>query len=42
MYLCVVNSRIGLWGCVLKGVESKVPWVSSCMGFVTEGSCMSS
>ena len=48
---CVVNSRIGLWGlwvamgCALKGVESKVivvPWVSSCMGFVPEGSSMSS
>ena len=28
-------------GCALKGVESKVivvPWVSSCMGFVPEGS----
>ena len=27
-------------GCALKGVESKVivvPWVSSCMGFVPEG-----
>ena len=32
-------------GCALKGVESKVivvPWVSSCMGFVPEGSSMSS
>ena len=38
-YLCVVNSRIGLWelwvGVGIEGVESKVtvvPWVSSCMG----------
>ena len=23
-------------GCALKGVESKVPWVSSCMGLVPE------
>ena len=32
-------------GCALKGVESKVivvPWVSNCMGFVPEGSSMSS
>ena len=32
-------------GCALKGVESKVivvPWASSCMGFVPEGSSMSS
>ena len=49
MYLCVVNSRNGFWdcglGCALKGVESEVivvPWVSSCMGFVPEGSSMSS
>ena len=40
MYLCFVNSRIGLcglWvGVCIEGVESKVPWVSSCMGFVPE------
>ena len=41
MYLCFVNI-VGLvcgdcgLGCALKGVESKVPWVSSCMGFVPE------
>ena len=46
--LVVVNSRIGLWGLwvgVCIGVESKVivvPWASSCMGFVPEGSSMSS
>ena len=45
VYLCIVNKfecgDCGL-GCALKGVESKVPWVSSCMGFVPEGSSMSS
>ena len=31
------------WGaCALKGVESIVSWVSSCMRFVPEGSSMSS
>ena len=41
VYLCVVNSRIGLWvGVCIEG--SRVPWVSSCMGFVPEGSSMSS
>ena len=33
------------WGVHCKGVQSKiivVPWVSSCMGFVPEGSSMSS
>ena len=47
MYLCVVNSRIRLWVrvCIEGSIESKVivvPWVSSCMGFVPEGSSMSS
>ena len=40
----IVGLVCGL-GCALKGVESKVivvPWVSSCMGFVPEGSSMSS
>ena len=45
MYLLgLVCGDCGL-GCALKGVESKVivvPWVSSCMGFVPEGSSMSS
>ena len=47
VYMCVVNS-IGLvcgdcgLGCALKGVGSIVSWVSSCMGFVPEGSSMSS
>ena len=49
--LCVVNSRISLWGlwvgvCIEgSSYMSKVivvPWVSSCIGFVPEGSSMSS
>ena len=40
---CVVNSRIGLWvGVCIEGSKViVVPWVSSCMGFVPEGSSMS-